>query len=74
MKRLCTWTLITVVSGGVVAAQESKLQRGRHLTSTNALWQRWGDEGVVKFLETAKNPRGGKTGSNSSLNHLQGYV
>jgi len=30
------------------------------LTSTSALWQRWGDEGLTKFLETASNPRGGK--------------
>lgn len=29
------------------------------LTSTSALWQRWGMDGMVKFLETAKNPRGG---------------
>lgn len=28
------------------------------LTSTSPLWQRWGTDGVVKFLETAKNPRG----------------
>jgi mono/diheme cytochrome c family protein len=33
------------------------------LTSTSALWQRWGDEGMIKFLETAKNPRGGKAGA-----------
>ncbi len=28
------------------------------ITSTSALWQRWGMDGVVKFLETGKNPRG----------------
>jgi mono/diheme cytochrome c family protein len=28
------------------------------LTSTSALWQRWGMDGMVKFLETGKNPRG----------------
>ena len=33
------------------------------ITSTSALWQRWGDEGMIKFLETAKNPRGGKAGA-----------
>lgn len=33
------------------------------LTSTSALWQRWGDDGMMKFLETAKNPRGGKAGA-----------
>jgi mono/diheme cytochrome c family protein len=30
------------------------------ITSTSALWQRWGDDGLVKFFETASNPRGGK--------------
>jgi len=29
------------------------------ITSTSPLWQRWGMDGMVKFLETAKNPRGG---------------
>ena len=29
------------------------------ITSTSALWTRWGMDGMVKFLETAKNPRGG---------------
>lgn len=32
------------------------------LTSTSPLFQRWGVDGLVKFLETAKNPRGGKAG------------
>lgn len=38
-------------------------QKSPDITSTSALWQRWGDDGVVKFLETAKNPRGGKAGA-----------
>ena len=112
MKRLTASVLITCVAGGVVAAQESKVQRGKYLveevarcqechtprtetndfdrakwmkgatlvaapstpiegwhqkspdiSSTSPLWERWGDEGVVKFLETAKNPRGGKAGA-----------
>jgi mono/diheme cytochrome c family protein len=33
------------------------------ITSTSALFQRWGDDGLVKFLETASNPRGGKAGA-----------
>jgi len=37
--------------------------RSPDITSTSALWQRWGDEGLVKFLETASNPRGGKAGA-----------
>ena len=32
------------------------------LTSTSALWTRWGADGMTKFLETAKNPRGGSAG------------
>jgi mono/diheme cytochrome c family protein len=32
------------------------------LTSTSALWTRWGADGMTAFLETAKNPRGGKAG------------
>ena len=30
--------------------------------STSALWTRWGQDGFSKFLQTAKNPRGGKAG------------
>lgn len=30
------------------------------LTSTGRLFQRWGEDGLVKFMETAANPRGGK--------------
>jgi len=112
MKRLTASVLITCVSGVVVAAQDSKVQRGKYLveevarcqechtprtdtndfdrakwmkgatlvaapstpiegwhqkspdiSSTSPLWQRWGDEGIAKFLETAKNPRGGKAGA-----------
>lgn len=29
------------------------------LTSTSKLWQRWGDDGMRKFMKTALNPRGG---------------
>ena len=28
------------------------------ITSTSQLWSRWGEDGMVKFLETGKNPRG----------------
>jgi mono/diheme cytochrome c family protein len=37
-------------------------QRSPDITSTSALWTRWGQDGFVKFLQTAKNPRGGKAG------------
>ena len=30
------------------------------LTSTGRLYQRWGEDGLVKFMETGANPRGGK--------------
>lgn len=28
------------------------------ITSTSPLWSRWGEEGMVRFFETGKNPRG----------------
>ena len=37
-------------------------QRSPDLTSTSALWTRWGQDGFSTFLQTAKNPRGGKAG------------
>jgi len=37
-------------------------QRSPDLTSTSALWTRWGQDGFSKFLQTARNPRGGKAG------------
>ena len=37
-------------------------QKSPDLTSTGALWTRWGQDGFSKFLQTAKNPRGGKAG------------
>ena len=32
------------------------------ITSTSAFWERWGQDGLIAFLETAKNPKGGKAG------------
>ena len=37
-------------------------QKSPDLTSTSALWTRWGQDGFSKFLQTARNPRGGKAG------------
>ena len=37
-------------------------QKSPDLTSTSTLWTRWGQDGFSKFLQTAKNPRGGKAG------------
>jgi mono/diheme cytochrome c family protein len=56
------------LKGATLVAAPSTPIRGWHqqspdITSTSALWQRWGDEGVTKFLETAKNPRGGGAGA-----------
>jgi len=34
--------------------------RSPDATSTSALWKRWNDEGMVKFFETGRNPRGSK--------------
>jgi mono/diheme cytochrome c family protein len=30
------------------------------ITSTSPLWGRWGEDGMVKYLETGVNPRGSK--------------
>jgi mono/diheme cytochrome c family protein len=38
-------------------------QKSPDITSTSALWARWQVEGVSKFLQTAKNPRGGSAGA-----------
>ena len=38
-------------------------QKSPDITSTSALWTRWGQDGFSKFLQTAKNPRGNKAGS-----------
>jgi mono/diheme cytochrome c family protein len=37
-------------------------QKSPDITSTSALWTRWTQDGFSKFLQTAKNPRGGKAG------------
>ena len=42
------------------------------ITSTSQLWARWTADGLVKFLETGKNPRGNKAGPpmpTYTLNH-----
>jgi len=38
-------------------------QKSPDITSTSALWARWQVEGFSKFLQTAKNPRGGGAGA-----------
>ncbi len=37
-------------------------QKAPDITSTSRLWERWKVDGFVKFLQTGKNPRGGKAG------------
>ena len=37
-------------------------QKSPDISSTSALWTRWGQDGLTKFLQTTKNPRGGKAG------------
>jgi len=32
------------------------------ITPNSAVWKRWGDDGMVTFLETGKTPRGGAAG------------
>lgn len=38
-------------------------QKSPDITSTSVLWSRWGEDGMVAFLETGKNPRGNKAGA-----------
>jgi mono/diheme cytochrome c family protein len=45
-----------------VAEMKGWHQKSPDITSTGPLWARWGDDGMVAFLETAKNPRGGAAG------------
>jgi mono/diheme cytochrome c family protein len=51
-------TLIGVPSSPVA----DRHQKSPDITSTSALWTRWGQDGFSKFLQTAKNPRGNKAG------------
>ena len=51
-------TLIAVPSAPVADWH----QKSPDITSTSALWTRWGQDGFSKFLQTARNPRGGKAG------------
>lgn len=37
-------------------------QKSPDISSTSALWTRWGQDGLTTFLQTARNPRGGKAG------------
>ena len=46
-------------------------QKSPDLTSTSALWTRWGQDGFSKFLQTARNPRGGKAGPPMSASMLK---
>jgi mono/diheme cytochrome c family protein len=56
------------LKGGMLTVKPVTEIKGWHaaapnITSTSAIWQRWGQDGMVKFLETATNPRGGKAGA-----------
>jgi mono/diheme cytochrome c family protein len=37
-------------------------QKSPDISSSSTLWARWGQDGFSTFLQTAKNPRGGKAG------------
>lgn len=41
-----------------VVAPPNWRSKSPDITSTSPLWSRWGEEGVVKFLETGRNTRG----------------
>ncbi|HEX4808984.1 MAG TPA: c-type cytochrome [Bryobacteraceae bacterium] len=44
--------------GPIGAPTIKRADHSQDLTSTSKMWERWGDKGVVTFLETAKNPKG----------------
>ena len=55
------------LKGGTLNLQPIQPVEGWHktapdITSTSRLWQRWGDAGFVKFLETAAGPTGNHAG------------
>ena len=52
-------------SMGVVPVSPSANWRNKSpdATSTSTLWTRWTEEGMVKFFETGRNPRGSKAGA-----------
>ena len=63
------------LKGGPLSVAPAATIAGWHaaapdITSTSALWQRWGDDGFAKFLETASNPRGGKAGPPMPAYHI----
>jgi mono/diheme cytochrome c family protein len=41
-----------------VVAPPNWRSKAPDITSTSPLWSRWGEEGMVKFLETGRNTRG----------------
>ncbi len=41
-----------------VVAPPNWRSKSPDITSTSPLWNRWGEDGMVKFLETGRNPRG----------------
>jgi mono/diheme cytochrome c family protein len=43
-----------------VVAPPNWRSKSPDITSTGPMWPRWGDEGMVKFLETGRNPRGNR--------------
>ncbi len=50
---------LNITPSGTIAGWH---QRSPDITSSSPLWQRWGQDGFERFLQTAKNPRGGKAG------------
>ncbi len=53
------------MKGADLGIQPVKEIKGWHtkapdITGASRLFERWGDDGMIKFLSTGKNPRGGK--------------
>ena len=55
------------MKGATIAVMPANPVTGWHaaapdITANSAVWKRWGDDGMIAFLETGKTPRGGAAG------------
>jgi mono/diheme cytochrome c family protein len=64
------------MKGATIAVMPANPVTGWHaaapdITANSAVWKRWGDDGMIAFLETGKTPRGGAAGSAHAHLHAQ---
>lgn len=56
------WMKGATLVGIPAAPIEDWHQKAPDITSTSNLWERWKAEGFVKFFQTGKTPKGGRSG------------